>query len=255
MILWYGTNMCTIYNMYFPSLRRRSAQILCQFRLLLYPQPCTHAEIQTGTYSVLSYDKESIFYIDFFASPPVMSGRRPRTSAAAATAAATTTTTTASTPTTPTTSGTASTKTNTTTTPTVGRSKRKVVPLAEDSDKVLRKCRQLRDSMRLEADDNSSIAEPAGIPRDIIEVADLSSPQVLEAMESVALNIAHQVLNRKGFTLDIPSRANSNQIYVKEWDRIVLGGKRSTRTFLNVKEARKSAITLRGALYTCWGRP
>eukprot|EP00977_Amphora_coffeiformis_P004578 scaffold987_cov183-Amphora_coffeaeformis.AAC.6 len=161
-----------------------------------------------------------------------MSGRRPRTSTAAAAPAAT-----------PTTSGAT---TATKTTPTVGRSKRKVVPLAEDSDQVLRKCRQLRDSMRLEVDDDSSVPEPAGIPRDIIEVADLSSPQVLEAMESVALKIAHQVLNRTGFTLDIPSRASSNQIYVKEWDRIVLGGKRSTRTFLNVKEARKSAITLRG---------
>jgi hypothetical protein len=44
---------------------------------------------------------------------------------------------------------------------------------------------------------------------------------------------------------DIPSRASSNQIYVKEWDRIVLGGKRSSRSFINVKESRKSTITLR----------
>lgn len=138
-------------------------------------------------------------------------------------------------------------------TPTTGRpSKRKAVPLASDADQVLRKCRQLRDAMRIEPvddgddDDASSAEQPFGIPHDIIEVADLSSPQVLEAMESVALKIAQQVLSRKGFVLDIPSRASSNQIYVKEWDRIVLGGKRSTRTFLNVKEARKSAITLRG---------
>ena len=133
-----------------------------------------------------------------------------------------------------------------------GSSKRKAVPLASDADQVLRKCRQLRDAMRYEnPDDNdaASVAEPFGVPKDIIEVADLSSPQVLEAMESVALKIAQQVLNRKGFVLDIPSRASSNQIYVKEWDRIVLGGKRSTRTFLNVKEARKSAITLRGMEY------
>ena len=139
-------------------------------------------------------------------------------------------------------------------TPTTSRpSKRKAVPLASDADQVLRKCRQLRDAMRTEPvddddddDDASSAEQPFGIPHDIIEVADLSSPQVLEAMESVALKVAQQVLSRKGFVLDIPSRASSNQIYVKEWDRIVLGGKRSTRTFLNVKEARKSAITLRG---------
>ena len=126
------------------------------------------------------------------------------------------------------------------------KSKRKAVPLASDADQVLRKCRQLRDRMQSEASSAETVPEPAGIPQDIIEVADLSSPQVLEAMESIAINIAQTVLNKKGFVLDIPSRASSNQIYVKEWDRIVLGGKRSTRTFLNVKEARKSAITLRG---------
>lgn len=64
-------------------------------------------------------------------------------------------------------------------------------------------------------------------------------------MESIALDIAQQVLNGKGFSMEIPSRAATNQLYVKEWDRIVLGGKRSSRTFLNVKESRKAAITLR----------
>ena len=59
------------------------------------------------------------------------------------------------------------------------------------------------------------------------------------------MNIADQVLSKRGFTINIPSRASTNQIYVKEWDRIVLGGKRSTRSFLNVKESRKTAITLR----------
>lgn len=39
----------------------------------------------------------------------------------------------------------------------------------------------------------------------------------------------------QGFQLEIPSRAASNQIYVPELDRIVLGGKRGTRSFLNVK--------------------
>ena len=87
--------------------------------------------------------------------------------------------------------------------------------------------------------------QPAGVPRDIVEVADLTSKQVLEAMEAVALKVAQQVLSKKGFSFDIPSRASSNQIYVRDWDRIVLGGKRSTRSFLNAKENRKSAITLR----------
>lgn len=45
--------------------------------------------------------------------------------------------------------------------------------------------------------------------------------------------------------MEIPSRGSSNQVYVKEWDRIVLGGKRMGRNFMNVRESRKSAITLR----------
>jgi meiotic recombination protein SPO11 len=78
-----------------------------------------------------------------------------------------------------------------------------------------------------------------------VEVAELSALHVLEGMEAVALKIADQVLAKKGFSMEIPSRASTNQIYVKEWDRIVLGGKRSTRSFLNVKESRKTTVTLR----------
>jgi meiotic recombination protein SPO11 len=86
---------------------------------------------------------------------------------------------------------------------------------------------------------------PDGVPSNIVEVADLSATYVLEGIESIAVNIANQVLTKKGFSFDIPSRASTNQIYVKEWDRIVLGGKRMTRSFLNVKESRKTAITMR----------
>ena len=79
----------------------------------------------------------------------------------------------------------------------------------------------------------------------IVEVANLPASQVIEGMECIALGIAQQVLAKKGFSMEVPSRAASNQVYVKEWDRIVLGSKRGTRSFLNVKESRKSAITLR----------
>jgi hypothetical protein len=166
--------------------------------------------------------------------------------------------------------------------PVDGRKKRATVPLAKDADLVLRKCRELRDQLRNEDESNddeeddrstnssgctsdddlsflldrsSAVARkpPAAVAalpedvssKDIVEVSELSSAQVLEGMETIALRVAHQVLNKQGFSLDIPSRAASNQIYVKEWDRIVLGSKRSTRSFLNVKESRKSAITLR----------
>jgi meiotic recombination protein SPO11 len=117
---------------------------------------------------------------------------------------------------------------------------------------VLRKCRQLRDELRRKAENAEEEAAtsegrplPEDVPSDIVEVAELPATQVLEGMETIALRIAHQVMNKQGFSIDIPSRAASNQIYVKEWDRIVLGGKRSTRSFLNIKESRKTAITLR----------
>jgi meiotic recombination protein SPO11 len=120
---------------------------------------------------------------------------------------------------------------------------------------VLRKCRGLRDELRARTEKDSILGIPSdkgidkvlpyGVPSDIVEVADLPATQVLDGIEYIAVNIANQVLTKKGFYLNIPSRASTNQVYVKEWDRIVLGGKRSTRRFLNVKESRKTAITVR----------
>ena len=69
----------------------------------------------------------------------------------------------------------------------------------------------------------------------IIEVAELNPNEVLEGMETIALGIANQVLNKQGFSMAVPSRAASNQIYVAAWDRIVLGNKTSSRNFLHVK--------------------
>lgn len=130
---------------------------------------------------------------------------------------------------------------------------KKQIAIAKDADRVLAKCRKLRDELRRSS---SSDFEEEDKPKEtslkslvsvdeIIEVADLPAEHVLEGMESIALRIANQVLQKKGVSMDIPSRASTNQIYVKEWDRIVLGSKRSTRNFLNVKESRKTAITLR----------
>eukprot|EP01082_Thalassiosira_pseudonana_P009474 g8525.t1.2.5e17418a g8525 g8525.t1 contig3:294439-295741(-) len=79
----------------------------------------------------------------------------------------------------------------------------------------------------------------------IVEVVEMNTTQVMEGIENVAVKIAKQVLAKQGFQLEIPSRSASNQVYVPELDRIVLGDKTGTRSFLNVKESRKSAITTR----------
>mmetsp|Transcript_22517 Transcript_22517/g.45302 ORF Transcript_22517/g.45302 Transcript_22517/m.45302 type:complete len:454 (+) Transcript_22517:2-1363(+) len=83
------------------------------------------------------------------------------------------------------------------------------------------------------------------VGKSIVEVVEMNSTEVMEGIENVAVMIARQVLDKQGFQLEIPSRAASNQIYVPELDRIVLGEKRGTRSFLNVKESRKAAITTR----------
>ena len=115
--------------------------------------------------------------------------------------------------------------------------RRKQVEIATDAQDVLVKCRALRDQLRAKAADKESGGEAvlSTIPKNIVEVDELPTEHVLEGIEGVALGIAHQVLYKQGFSMDIPSRAASNQVYVKEWDRIVLGDKRSSRSFLNVK--------------------
>jgi meiotic recombination protein SPO11 len=137
--------------------------------------------------------------------------------------------------------------------------KREVVKLALDADLVLAKCRALKATLRNMPDSEANTSLTASgsiasddsnndsdkVPNDIVEVDELSATEVLEGIEGVALRITQQVLNKKGFSMEIPSRSASNQIYIKEWDRIVLGGKKLGRNFMNVRESRKSAITLR----------
>jgi hypothetical protein len=110
--------------------------------------------------------------------------------------------------------------------------------IAQDADLVLAPCRKLRAALRQETSDLTGAprtATAAAVREDIVEVSELSSSQVMDGMEAIALQIASQVLQKQGFQMEIPSRAASNQVYIAEWDRIVLGNKTGTRSFLNVK--------------------
>jgi meiotic recombination protein SPO11 len=113
--------------------------------------------------------------------------------------------------------------------------KKKAHIIADDADEVLNKCRELKAKLR--ADMAAAPSSPSKLSADekITEVAELTIDQVMEGMECIAIKIAQQVMHKQGFSMEIPSRAGSNQVYVKEWDRIVLGSKTSTRSFLNVK--------------------
>jgi len=146
-----------------------------------------------------------------------------------------------------------------------GKERAKRDRIANDSNQVLKKCRALKKNQRdtFFNTDTSLVVATAIKQEDIVEVEELDSTEVMDGIEELAIEIVDQILSNTssknsttstatssttttgGFTLAIPSRAASNQLYMKEWDRIVLGTKKITRSFLNVKESRKTAITVR----------
>jgi len=142
---------------------------------------------------------------------------------------------------------------------------------AADADDVLAKVRELQDALR--SGQGADIRPSAGVTatarlaptgadgapptpvksegstataaKEIVEVSDLPTTRVLESIEAIAVRAAHSVLAGRGLTFSIPSRSSTNQVYVPELDRIVLGDKRGSRSISSVREARKTAITVR----------
>lgn len=123
--------------------------------------------------------------------------------------------------------------------------------VAEDVDKVLAKCRKLRTTMSNEAKDTTKKRRVEELDKSqerfgsVMEVTEMSNENVIEGIEKIAIDIVSSIMQKQSFQLDAPSRAASNQIYIPELDRIALGDKRITRSFLHTKEARKAAITVR----------
>lgn len=91
-----------------------------------------------------------------------------------------------------------------------------VVQVAEDLDIVMKECRKLKAEMRKQASKSSPKDEEelAEIPSGIMEVTELSSTEVLEGIEAIALTIANQVVALKGFSMEIPSRAASVRCFI-----------------------------------------
>lgn len=95
------------------------------------------------------------------------------------------------------------------------RKRRKPVQKADDLDIVLKKCRKLKEELRQKASKSAASRkeeeeeEVGEIPAGIVEVTELSSTEVLEGIEAIALTIANQVMACKGFSMEIPSRASS----------------------------------------------
>jgi meiotic recombination protein SPO11 len=91
----------------------------------------------------------------------------------------------------------------------------------------------------------TSVAVEAAGEINITEVEELPCEEVTKKIEDVVVSIVSDILGGGSFELSIPNRSSSNQIYLEEIDRIVLGDKISKRQFLNTAHVRKTAITTR----------
>lgn len=77
----------------------------------------------------------------------------------------------------------------------------------------------------------------------VTEVEDLTTEQVSQKIEDLVVSVVAQIVANGSFELLIPNRSSSNQRYIEELDRTVLGDKMSKRAFLNTSHVRKAAIT------------
>lgn len=125
--------------------------------------------------------------------------------------------------------------------------KRKVTGIADipDVSTVLSVVRQLREDMKDREGTSSSDSLSSQILDGVTEVQDLPSEEVSNKIEDVIVSIVAQIVSGNSFELSMPNRASSNQKYIEELDRIVLGDKVSKRQFLNTAHVRKTAITTR----------
>lgn len=80
---------------------------------------------------------------------------------------------------------------------------------------------------------------------DCREVRVQDEEMVMKELERIIVSLACDIVDGKGLDLLVPSRNKSNQHYVEELDRMVLGDKVSVRSFFNTSHTRKTAITVR----------
>lgn len=117
------------------------------------------------------------------------------------------------------------------------------IPVQATVDEVLTLVRKEKNIIRTsgEIDPAITIAQLVGVT----EAEDLLPEEVSKRLESLVVEIVTQILKTNTFELTIPNRGASNQKYLEDLDRIVLGDKISKRLFLNTSHVRKTAITTR----------
>jgi len=85
-----------------------------------------------------------------------------------------------------------------------------------------------------------------GLEETIVQVEILPDATVAERIERLVSNCIRSIMGGNAFEFLVPSRAPSNQIYIKELDRIALKkSAMSSRSFLNPSTVRKSAVMAR----------
>jgi meiotic recombination protein SPO11 len=117
------------------------------------------------------------------------------------------------------------------------------VPVQASVNEILEHIRAEKLSIRTtpSVDPSVKIAQLPGVT----EAQDLGPAEVSEKLETLVAEIVAQILRTNTFELNIPNRGASNQKYLEDVDRIVLGDKISKRLFLNTSHVRKTAITTR----------
>lgn len=115
------------------------------------------------------------------------------------------------------------------------------VPLNATVSQVLALIKSVKNEIRSKPESSEPILSLEGIT----EAQDLDPEQVSNRLESLIVDIVRQIMSSNSFEFTIPNRGASNQKYLEDVDRIVLGDKISKRQFLNTSHVRKTAITTR----------
>ena len=74
-------------------------------------------------------------------------------------------------------------------------------------------------TQQLSLSELKSMTKNAGGRKSIVEVVEMNSTEVMEGIENVAVTIAHQVLARQGFQLDIPCEFLLTIRFTREYHR------------------------------------
>jgi len=112
-----------------------------------------------------------------------------------------------------------------------------------DTELVLKPVKQLRRLM--DATSRAQTLEEAGVVGVSKEVKNMPADDVTTEIETICLRAVASIMQGDSFSYLMPSRVASNQMYVKELDRVVLKDKTLERVFANSSSARKTAITTR----------